>query len=561
MDLISVIEEALRDGCGVSLSKALNSERYQQLLDREQRLASRHSRRSHRGLAYRTGHLQMGRLLNTMPEREALAQARGNVDSDDPNTDVRALVWYLGEQLITAAEACLPVEAHEMAKDWKHGNAEDQIGIAKQLYRLLRGEDIDEDSKKEGNWESWSEFVRERWQEMLKHHPSRFLPKQYGKWGQGGNPNCQGKAQMFAAFAKLATARTYTVEPLIDAGMTKDKWRGHVYRMVKDDIANRGIQHVDKSFQESFDVAALRYNFEQHDHSFHVCLSLQLRDGRWVMVDPHALSWGVLSPHYRMDQIDRMLTKYREVLPGLSLIGSDIVTEEKIFQDQLKEAELWLTRSRKMQEVIERADKDTQAITDALAKSGDAVAIAEAFGGMDPNMLEVIKLMGEEGSQFLANLLFWQANDPLEMMGALRRLITEPDFLGKRIDSLLTAYHAIVLNIFRDQVSHAGLLVHPVCEFRNAEYDLALAAINSIRTDSSPAGTRFFLDHQFSQISLSNALHELELFRGFGATVSHERDRSLGVAAARALRALPVRHPICDQKLSIAASLLKENEI
>ena len=70
------IENGLSLGCGLSLSQAMNSPRFQELLARQESLLTRYPKNTHRGIALRAGHLAMGQLLNTKSEQEALSTAK-----------------------------------------------------------------------------------------------------------------------------------------------------------------------------------------------------------------------------------------------------------------------------------------------------------------------------------------------------------------------------------------------------------------------------------------------------------------------------------------------------
>ena len=124
-------------------------------------------------------------------------------------------------------------------------------------------------------------------------------------------------------------------------------------------------------------------------------------------------------------------------------------------------------------------------------------------------------------------------------------MMTDRDFMTKRRHSILTAYHCVAMNEYKNQWTDDGTLIHPECEFANAEYSIAVSAINSLLDYYDPAVNRFFLDYSFDQTSMYNALGELMAFRWSG-----ERDVEIGLAAARSLKALPIRHALCTKRMT-----------
>jgi hypothetical protein len=61
-----------------------------------------------------------------------------------------------------------------------------------------------------------------------------------------------------------------------------------------------------------------------------------------------------------------------------------------------------------------------------------------------------------------------------------------------------------------------------------------------------PEVNRFFLDYSFDQMSMYNALAELAPSRW-----GRKKDEEIGLAAARSLKALPIRHSLCSKRMSM----------
>ena len=135
--ILETIEQAFRQGCRLTLADAVKSARFSELSQAQDTLYERHSAESDLGVALRAGHLVMGQLLNTTSESEALFHARHIRPPFGVGTECRALVTYLGEQLVESAGRCLPQEIKKLAANWKKTDVEGQIQIGRQLWDLF----------------------------------------------------------------------------------------------------------------------------------------------------------------------------------------------------------------------------------------------------------------------------------------------------------------------------------------------------------------------------------------------------------------------------------------
>jgi hypothetical protein len=96
--------------CGSSLEKALLSQNYSNLLKKEWQTSATNFD-SDKGIALKAGHLTMGRLFNTLPERQAIEIAKSNNSETSYFPQERALIHLCGKLIVEAATDCLPKKA------------------------------------------------------------------------------------------------------------------------------------------------------------------------------------------------------------------------------------------------------------------------------------------------------------------------------------------------------------------------------------------------------------------------------------------------------------------
>lgn len=531
--MFSGIIRGFQVGCGVDFAQAVRSARYQELLESELSLAERFPVGTDQGTALRAGVRNMGMLLNSgKPEQEALAQAAA-LGCAPRSYEMRALIRLLGETVVAEAGKCLPQEAIDMAEQWKTAGAEEQIGIAGKLCHLF----IDEQQRRGQGSHPTFENVQRHLLENLEHNldftDERVLPRLYGKWGQGGRPNCQGKTQMIIAFARLANAPVLAVSPVLSAHKLKSEWQQVVLRRIKRDLIARNLMDAEPEFSEGILADEMRLRFELNKPDFfHVGAALKLRDGRWVMVDPHVLTWGVFSDSYGMDRVEGLLAKYGEVVPGISIQASDTESPKRLQAEKMEELESLLDRSRRLEEKLRAAGQDIFAVIQAYSDFGEPEFAMKESGvdvetlrtALDPVQISMMTFLGLDGP-------------------SLEMFVDPQGFLNRRIGVAVTYAHCIAANRFRDQDTLEGRMIHPVCELGLAEYHTAIALFNTLE-EASTARNRFFLDHSFDQVTFHNLIN-------WGSM-----DSETAKAAAEAVATLPFVHP--STKLALEAYLWQE---
>lgn len=524
--ILDAIEWGLKIGCKSSLVEMLQSKGFSRLMADYANLETRFSPDTDEGIALRAGHLNMGRLFNTLPEADAIEEAKSCAKVSGSSGDFSVMVRCFGEALVKTAAECLPPDIMAMAREWKATDSSRQIEIARQLYSAFRSE------TQESAGGITMQSARKRIERKLrkKDDERNILPALYGTWDKKTClANCQGKMQMLTAFGRLAGARVLCAGSIRQSRRELEEFRRTLIGEIVADLRARGLEDADAGLSESIAASQVESSAELEE-SFHVCVALELRDGRWVLIDPHGMAWGVLSDVWDLGNTYRILSKYAVVLPGLQIIRHDHGESKRVLEYKLGEARDLLSRSKRMEETIRASATSVMDLIDAIVASEDldilmrnerAEAGCESFNLSNP----IVR-------RYAVTVLVMGGGKKMWDIG---RMI-DPNFLEARIRSWVTFYHANAANLFKDQLSDQGKLLHPVCEFGMPEYHIAIAAINSLtwRFGRRPSiVVKFFLDYSFDQVSLHNALFDSEI----------------GQAAARTLKALPFVHSASKWKL------------
>lgn len=531
--MLSIMDWILQT-CGTSLAEVLKSSRFSILLKREEQIA-KVKPDTDQGIAYRTGHLVMGTLFAHLSEKSAIEQAR-NLDEVKPSFfEERALIRLCGEKIISTAKGCLNKKVRELAKRWVISSAEEQLHIVRDLYFEFRtesqGANGEELSMKTVN----NKLIRDL--ERRAQDEFSYLPGLYKLWDKQNSPaNCQGKTQMLLAFAQLVGAEAVMLHPIEHANDYFTQKRREVKRAIEEDFMIRELESGCHIFTDCLSVSHIDDQMrDKNAECFHVGLALKLKDGRWVMLDPHGLSWGLIPEEWGMRPAITMIEKYRDVLPGLTVIAGNRDTNRALVDSLVTRAHDLLDRSRKMGERIKTEVRSISDLVDVICGSDDFDILMKLNAEQEGQPL--LDFPNPEFRKYAATLMVLGGEDALFDFS----LMLDPNLLEKRIKIWLTFYHACAMNLFLNREADQGLLIHPICEVSaSSEWSVAISAINSARFDRRglcEEGESFFIRNSFDQTSLFNALGSY--------------DRSIGVAAQKALQSLPYRHPMCERKLRI----------
>ncbi len=524
IDVVNFILER----CGISLEKAVQTNLFASLLKREKRI-SKLKAGSDREIAYRVGHLRMGRLLNSLSEKEALMVARSINEKEYPSNQERALIHFCGHAIVEGAKDCLPEEILEMVDEWKKGSEEDQIRIIRRLFFEFQSES--QESKGDMSFDaiyiSLLDRIRRRQEGMRA-----YLPMLYGRWNKKNCvANCQGKTQMLLAFARLVGAEALIVHSIIHAKEKFELSRIRIRDMVAQDLKERDLEDGSKLFSEGILASQFEDLINFDPNYFHVGIIIRIKNGSWVMIDPHGLSWGPIGEDWSFSNSYRIIRKYKNVLPGLTMISGNENTGADIIQEKIDLAEELIRRSCLMEKRISCEVRSIMDLVRVISESEDVellMGLDSAEHGRDPidysdpeirNIIATTIVVGDDLSNLMS--LFFQR---------------EEGYLQKRIKSWLTFYHACAMNLFLNEESFAGKMIHPLCEVSyNPEWSIAVSAINSANIDlGGKFNNDFFVRNSFDQTTLFNGLN---------------LEGSLGIAVRETLSSLRYLHPLCARRL------------
>ncbi len=529
MNIEQLFEFALTQGCGVNLASFKRSKTYTSLLKQQKTLLTRYPADTDEGKMLRAGHLVSGTLLNSFSEDCALTEASTTYSKYGHGVEMRAMIGGLGKALITAAKKNLPDEAHLIAKQWKSATANEQVELTKQLYNLFHAEAQREKTIMSSK-NLFSEFRRKTEMRSNQDGFNSVAPVGYGKWNKNDNrANCQGKTQMILAFAEIVGAKTILMLPNRTARDVLDELKHKKAAEIKQDIEGRSIAFPDPEFMDSLDAGILMEELEGMRDSFHVCPVIQVRDGRWIVIDSNSLNWGILSEEWDMEKISQKISKYREVLPGLSVVASAPLELERGVAQINQIFSEYLIRSRKLEDLLQPLTDFVQ-IVEAFVDSGEFDLLFEETSGQKfpSNIDKIFKV------NTASDMLFGPTDN------LLGNFMNDPEhFLQRKKDCVYTYYHCLALNRIDDHWNDTGVLVHPEAHFAvDSYYHIAIAAINSLGIDERVTGTSsFILDYCFCQTSLHNAM------------ISKNNDPELKMAAKEAIRKLPFKHRLSKRFL------------
>ena len=530
------VELVLEQGCAVKLADVFAGAPFRELCAEQERIFRE---TGDRGVAARAGHLLLVKLFNTMPEEQALALASGEQAGSGFDPVARSLFFSIGRALRRAAGECLPKEARDIAVRWRAASPAEQIELAGELFQIF----LSDSSKAKGdlNWRGVAESARSQ---ALANQGSldKILPLVYGPWRSSDNrANCQGKFQMLAAFADLAGTACLCSHPVVDANSHLTDWRIAVRERVARDIAERGLIPPD-DFKESLEASKFDSARRQADRFHHMAPVLRLADGRWILIDPHCVTWGVLSERWGFDRIVNLLGKYEKALPGLCLQGMDAGMAPALEARFAAGTTEMLDRSQQLEKKLHGCTDLLQA-AEILTSTGEGRFIinamrSESEGGapsdLPPEFVQIASVAVLCGSIF-------------PEVGEIWRFSRDPEYRKTRLDSVLTTYHCIAANqVCNESTTFGKGLIHPVMGFSNAIYSMGVAAVNYAvveRGGHSPATARFFVENCADDVALHNLLH------GPLGRFCHKVEWDLFERARQTTIALPHRHPLLNELL------------
>lgn len=530
MEIQELFEYILTEGCGVTLDSVLKSKSYQRLLQNQQVLFEKYPSNTDRGAMLRAGHLTGGMLLSCYPERGAKQQAKIFTSQYGHGVERRALITMTGRALIKAAKKNLPEEASVIAKKWKKATADEQVALTHELYNLFTSDD--QRTRNIINSKNVLKLIEDQYvSEDMRNGPPAVLPKKYGRWNKQNNPaNCQGKTQMIIAFAEMVGAKAMIMLPNVLGRDVLDAVKMEASGKIGDDIINRKIQFPDEEFMDSLESGMIKQSHHSlRSRSFHVCPVIQIKDGRWILIDSNTLNWGILSEQWGIEKLHAKLSKYKDTLPGLSLGAADYQQRDKAVVMIWEKINQYLLRSKNLQQILDPVEGIVET-AEAFADSEEFAKFAEeVYGEPLPAGLErKIKISLAIQILFVSTEHLCEAvmNDPVH-------------FLQRKKDCFYTYYHCLAIDSINDTWNDNGHIIHPEAHFSiNNAYQIAISALNTVGIDENVREISSFLaEYCFCQTTLHNAM------------ISRSSNAGLMIAATQVLEQLPYTHNLSKKFL------------
>ncbi len=400
-----------------------------------------------------------------------------------------AAIQHLGDQLLTAAEACLPRSLKRLADQWSDTSASGQRIMLEQLMRQLTSAE-------------WHELRNSQppKHERRRQSASSVLPHEHGPWATGPQqPNCLGLATLLMAWARRAGARHVHVHVLRTAY--------HSVLQLRLALSLRLISAIEQTAElfshESPWFRSLQYwskvamkdlaNLDQYD--FHAALVIQLADGSWLLVDPYLNTGAELVPaEWPLDQVV-------EHLDGSDPARIAFVTGADPYQNT---TQTWA-----------RSLKVLSSLTKLITEMADSYALGEepvAVGLLLEQLLTSPEARLPELSHLNANDLVVDAMAPAydrrpvtqsRVNWGVRRFERDPAYCHLVIQRMLgRLYHEWYWAMSNDtkELEHRG--AHPAMEFTIPTTGVAVGVLNNLRCWLKPRPVRLggaLLRHSRSQ--------------------------------------------------------------
>lgn len=576
MDL-TVIEEVLQQGCGVSVQQVVTSEEMEVLEKKQERLLNGEA--EHDELqAYKAGHQGFGQLINEMSEEEAVRKAASSEPAQfGHGQSLRSLIEMTGRELVRAASRMLSPEIIEMGERWKLSAADEQIAITRELCLHLLSENQIPD-KGPLCLENVHQSISAVWSQFFRNAKEGVLPNVYGSWGkERSSANCQGKSQMLIAFAQMVGTSAYIVMPEKTAKDYMDDLGYQVVDMLRTDMSERDILYGDDMLFEGMVASDIVHNHSKNAHAFHMCVVMQVADGRWVVIDSHAMCWGIVPTEWDLDGRIKMLEKYKTALPGLSIAcrtrphselearvkswAARLIQISKEIEQRYNDAphdfmgliEALIARRvpDMMQAMIEWKEQKGFCTPDELIQMIEAEELLHLGKGVDlleaghalQYMTAMMMVLGkdEDEGQVGEDGQGWGEVMMRTMsMSKMFEWMQNEEWRAKRMGALLTSLHWLAVELVKDWLVFCGELLHGNVLLFHPHYSIAMAAINSIARYGRGKKQEFFLDYQYNPVGLVNAVRQVR-----NGTLACEDE--MVQFAVRALREMPWCHPMIEQ--------------
>jgi len=468
-----------------------------------------------------------------------------NLNEELLNFPVQAISkenWFLptiidlvGKKLIKAAASTLPEETKNLVEKWRSGNVEKQISVLKSIFYLLRAP---QQKQIISDINSLIQFEKES---NLDQGIHRFLPALFKK---NKNPNCLGKEIQLVSFFELCGAKCYSASVIKPITETDIEITQSLISKINKDLEKRGIEN-DSKFQESLsNQMEMMQIILMNEIKFHSAVIVQLADKRWAIVDPFGICWGILpeKAQIQVQKIDKILSKYSTVLPGLSLplFSSDkeLILKAHSLLDE------WLEKSIQAENQIRKC-KNNDELVETIINSKIFNELLESPTIKDYK--EIIEKALPTAKKQIAKALFIEpfANFPFKKIG----------------DEILTLYHLTGLSKateWFDEARESGEIIHSCLEIIKSSYSVGVGVISDMAIilnnnfDLSEEIAKF----SFTQKNLCNVLQGYCL-KSYSRSLKKIKLSNFALKCLDLLKKEEAKHFIVRQTLKELDELLK----
>ncbi len=412
----------------------------------------------------------------------------------------------------------------------------------------------------------------------------------------GKGLNCLGMGVLLCGFARLSGAKYLLSRHIEHYGQARWEFEGKcASRLLK---ATKEIGFVPQTIK----IRELKHTIEtaqtipEQIADFHYSVVIQLADGSWLMLDPYQRNVAPLAETYGIDQAVDQLERYRDALPGLTLIRSDQGTNRRWLSETLGVVEAGITACGSVLQLLQESVYEPVNMERLVDRQGlpkflpvhsyreDLDWLMYLLEGTEPGLwlMEQLYELDALGGNY--NVSDWPVSLVLDVERARPRNVDPeedlkllmaggiPAWMGNSFDIQHEAFLHHEPTRLAQQNGLAGLFIeiardlwetrlndfgtqfaHPVIEVMLPEYNLALAVVNQVRcwTDNAVSGS-VFLEYSSSPMYWHDAVDL--------AGDRLPEDSPLLQRSEDAVRSTPFLHPACSNKLAYLDRLRSELE-
>ena len=281
-------------------------------------------------------------------------------DGDEPNWELIAALEVLAELNLAVARRYMPSEIQSAAERWGESDADDQLELCDLVYQALltEREQSQADEEADDSMPLWMEDVLD--QPVERIFPLEFLGR------DSRDPNCFGKGQVLVEFAQMAGARCFGVTPICTSEQFIHPDLERLGELLIEQAKLRDLPLPENFLQAFSKRQGASDAVETVPDRFHMAVIIQLRDGRWCLIDPHMRVFGVLE-EAQLEQLARFDPTLAERLRGQQPKDLELVPRlVDVLCPMLPGAAVWVSQGHVAQRFLADGCKAAQEIIDLV---------------------------------------------------------------------------------------------------------------------------------------------------------------------------------------------------